>query len=157
LDFYFFGFVSLLLFYETYIRLLNNKKNPIIQGNFLLFITIFLAFLLGYPFLAFLIPRVVHDLSAMIFYFFHDYNRNKDDKKNSIFKIIPYTKKYFFIWPVLFSFLFANILYELAIRMEIMAFVLFSIGLIHYFIEDFIWKKDGLHRREITLNVDFRK
>lgn len=157
LDFYFFGFVTLILFYNTHQRYLNNKKNPIIQGNFLFVVTIYLTFLLGYPFFSFLIPRILHDLTAIIFYLFHDYNRNKTEKKNSIFRIIPYTEKYFFIYPLLFSFLFANFLFELAIRTEVMAIFLFSMGLTHYFIEDFIWKKGGIHRREILIDVDFRK
>jgi hypothetical protein len=156
LDFYFFGVVSVFLFYKTFCQYLKNNKNPIILGNSLLLVTIYLTFLLGYPFFSFLIPRIIHDLTAMIFYLFHDYNRNINEKKNSIFKIIPYTQKYFFIWPFLFSILFANFLFELAIRFEVMAIFLFSLGLLHYFVEDFIWKKDGLHRREIFVNVDFR-
>jgi hypothetical protein len=151
LDFYFFGIVALLLFSYTVRGYLKNKKNLIIFGNFLLLVSIYLAYLLGYPFFSFLIPRVIHDLSAIIFYIFHDYNRNKREKKNLIFKVIPHTEKYFFIWPILFSFLFANFLFEIAIKIEIISFLLFGMGLIHYLIEDFIWKRDGLHRREIFL------
>jgi len=151
LELHLFGLVTLAYFYDSY-----KNSGAIAWGNFFLLMTICLSYILGYPFFSFLIPRVIHDFTAMIFYIFHDYNRNKNEKKNLLFKFIPYSKKYFFIWPILFSFLFANLLFELAIRIEIIAFFSFGIGLLHYFLEDFIWKREGLHRREIAINVDIR-
>jgi len=148
LEYHFLAIIFLVFFFNSYRR---PKKGFIVWGNFFLLLTIVLSYILGYPFFSFLIPRIIHDLTAMIFYGFHDYNRNKAKKNNVLFSFLPYSQKYFFLLPILFSFIFANFLFELAIRIEVIAIFSFGLGLLHYFLEDFIWKKEGPHRREVAI------
>ena len=48
--------------------------------------------LAGYPFLAILLPRIVHDVTAFIFYVVHDRNRNRGASHNVLIRAFSFTR-----------------------------------------------------------------
>jgi hypothetical protein len=133
-------------------------------ANTILVISSFYLYLNQYYFLAILVPRLVHDATAYLFYVTHDYNRHHDSPENFLYRYtcrlnIPIV----IVLPIL-SFLLAfllqaygnDILYliiELLFGVEIynvVTLIVFGyLSLMHYYTESFTWKKDSPYRQYI--------
>ncbi len=133
-------------------------------ANSFLVIASFYLYLQEYYFLAILVPRLVHDATAYLFYVTHDYNRHHDLPQNFIY---CYTERLnipiVIVLPVL-SFLLAFILQAygndifkkitgVLFGYEIYNFVTLGVlgylALMHYYTEAFTWKKDSPYRKYI--------
>lgn len=101
----------------------------------------------GYPILALIVPRVIHDLTAYAYYVTHDTNRFNQKQTNAIYRA---TSR--FRLPIFF----ANPLISIALAYAIVQLnstailsVLTCVFFLHYYTESFIWKNDTLHRTQI--------
>lgn len=108
-----------------------------------------LFFEMGYPFFSILVPRVVHDVTAFLFYTVHDYNRNSQGVKNKLFHLS-------FGRPALVPYLTGLLAIAVAMPFTIfetshvlIAYIVYVVSTFHYFTESFAWRLNSIHRRSI--------
>ena len=133
-------------------------------ANTILVITSFYLYLNQYYFLAILVPRLVHDATAYLFYVTHDYNRHHDSPENFLYRYTGSLNIPIVIVLPLISFFLAfvlqaygnDIIYsivELLFGVEIynvVTLIVFGyLALMHYYTESFTWKKDSPYRKYI--------
>lgn len=133
----------------------EEKKNIYLTFFMLSFGASAILFGLGYTLLGLLSMRIVHDITAFIFYGVHNHNR-KSAGSNPLFTLpILHTFS-----PLILTILFAltfNLFYIAIVRsltdIPTAAFILIGFyyitSIIHYFIEGRIWKKGSLARNYI--------
>lgn len=124
----------------------------------------FYLYLQQYYFLAIMIPRLVHDATAYIFYVTHDYNKHHQQPKNIIYRSAAYCNIPIFIVLPLLSFMLAfalqaygddvvnlisKTLFEVDIHKAVTVGLLGYLALMHYFTEAFTWKQDSPYRQFI--------
>jgi len=134
-------------------------------ANILLVLTSFYLYLHQYYFLAILVPRLVHDTTAYIFYVTHDYNKHHLRPKNTIYRCAAYFNLPIFIVLPLISFVLAfvlqaygdsvvnmisNLFFGTNIRKAVTVGFLGYLGLMHYYTEAFTWKNDSPYRQFIA-------
>ncbi len=107
-----------------------------------------LALALGYPFFVATTLRIVHDLTAFIFYIIHDLNRNKDTMHNLIYRYVLPRRSLFVIGIPLFGVLLTYIAQGGTSSMVIQAFAIIAVT--HFYIEGFMWKNGTPHRAQLT-------
>ncbi len=133
-------------------------------ANTILVLSSYYLYLNQYYFLAILVPRLVHDATAYLFYVTHDYNRHHGSPENYLYR---YTSRLnipiVIVLPLLsFSLAFLlqaygndifNIMIELLFGIEIynvVTLIVFGyLSLMHYYTESFTWKKDSPYRKYI--------
>ena len=107
-----------------------------------------LAYALGYPFFVSTALRIVHDLTAFIFYIIHDMNRNRVIMHNLIYRfILPKTSLFVVGIPAL-AVLLTYFAQGEGTSMVIQAFFLLAVS--HFYIEGFMWKNGSPHRAALT-------
>lgn len=105
--------------------------------------------LAGYGFLATLVPRVIHDLTAFTIYMVHDRNRNALTVHNPVYAL----PKKLGISPLVLcvplsiaiSYFFMNVLGNLFL---VSLFVV-SLNFMHYYMEGHMWKRGTPHRQHV--------
>lgn len=161
------GGLSVLLAFST---MINQRSVPSVFGkvflwaNTLLVLSSYYLFINGYLFLAILVPRLVHDTTAFIFYVTHDYNRHNGHPQNFIYSCAENLKINIFIVLPAISFAVAFVLQQYGdyyfnvmteflfgteIRKAITLVFLGYLALMHYYTESFTWKGDSPYRRYI--------
>ena len=120
----------------------------------------------GYPFLAILGPRLVHDLTAFTFYVAHDVNRHGTEPQNLLYRLVSKLGiGIFWVCPVvavLLTFLiasFANPLAKLVVTpmlgenlpYRVSFLIVGYLGLLHYYTEAFTWQSGSVYRQHISL------
>jgi hypothetical protein len=133
--------------------------------NSLLVLSSFHLYVQQYYFLAILVPRLVHDATAYIFYITHDYNKHHNQPQNLIYRLAQrYKVPYFIVLPLIsFSLAFGlqsygdyavnlmvHHLFGMEIRKAITLGLLGYLGLMHYYTESFTWKQDSPYRKFIS-------
>lgn len=115
---------------------------------------VFIFFLLDMPFFAILGPRVVHDITAFMFYVTHDTNRFKAGGKNWIFNTLKCIQIPIFIMGPIVAILLAQFLnlYE-DINYSIWFNIVIFFTFIHYYTESFSWQNGSLHRKYISIKM----
>ncbi len=136
-------------------------------SNVLLVVSSFYLFVQQYYFLAILVPRLVHDATAYVFYVVHDYNRHHSHPQNFIYRTAARCYVPIFIVLPVCSFLLAfalqsygdnaiNVLTEfffgVEIRKAITLGLLGYLALMHYYTEAFTWKQGSPYRRFIAFS-----
>jgi hypothetical protein len=140
----------LVLAFTTY-RLSRRSKTK--WGSSYLWANCFLIFFVlyssaqGYVFFAILGPRIVHDLSAFVFYVAHDHNRNDPKAKNLIFRMFSPRIPLVLIGPVC-AIALANLFLSYQSHYWMERFLV-AISFFHYYLEGFIWKRGSPHRRAL--------
>lgn len=102
---------------------------------------------IGYPILALIVPRVIHDLTAYTYYITHDSNRFKQKQTNIIYKTTSRLKLPIFVANPLISIALAFAIVQL--NSSALLAVLTCVFFLHYYTESFIWKSDTMHRMQI--------
>ena len=136
-------------------------------SNIFLVLSSFYLFVQQYYFLAILVPRLVHDATAYIFYVTHDYNRHHNHPQNFLYRYAArWNLNIFIVLPVC-SFALAFILqaygdnmvsiltetfFGVEIRKAITLGLLGYLALMHYYTEAFTWKQDSPYRRFIAFS-----
>jgi hypothetical protein len=136
-------------------------------SNTLLVLSSFYLYVEQYYFLAILVPRLVHDTTAYIFYVTHDYNKHREQPRNIIYRLARRCNIPIFIVLPAISFGLAfilqsygdsfvnfimNTLFGFEIRKAITVGLLGYLALLHYYTEAFTWKQDSPYRRFITFS-----
>ncbi len=117
-----------------------------------------------YYFIAILVPRLIHDITAYSFYITHDYNKHHPQAQNLLYR---YAKKFhlhiFIVLPIL-SFALAFLLqaygdeminlitrnlFDFEIYKAVTLGVIGYLALMHYYSESFIWSADSPLRQHI--------
>ena len=133
-------------------------------SNSLLIVSSFYMYIQQYYFLAILIPRLVHDATAYVFYVSHDYNKHHQKPQNTLYKYAARCNIQVFLVLPIMSFVLAyllqaygdqlvNIISGFFFGTEIYkAITLGLIGylsLMHYYTESFTWQAGSPLRRYI--------
>lgn len=136
-------------------------------SNTLLIVSSFYMYTQQYYFLAILIPRLVHDATAYVFYVTHDYNKHHYQPQNLIYKYAARCNLHVFLVLPLISFGFAyllqaygdelvNLITQFFFSSEIyQAITLGLIGylsLMHYYTEAFTWQAGSPYRKYIRFS-----
>lgn len=137
-------------------------------ANSLLVIASFYLYMQQYYFMAILVPRLVHDATAYLFYVTHDYNRHHAVPDNIIYR---YTSRVnipiVIVLPVLsFSLAFllqaygndlvktiTGVLFGYEMYNFVTLGVIGYLSLMHYYTESFTWKKDSPYRKYIGFKL----
>jgi hypothetical protein len=103
--------------------------------------------ILGYPMLTVLMPRVVHDLTALYVYGVHDDNRQRSANANVLYRALSFTG----LSPRWLSPLVAVGLAALVREMptEYRAHLVYWVSGMHYTMESFAWRSGTLNRRSL--------
>lgn len=136
-------------------------------SNTLLIVSSFFMYSQQYYFLAILIPRLVHDATAYVFYVTHDYNKHQQKPKNTIYQYAARCHVHVFLVLPLMSFMLTyllqaygddlvNLISQFFFGSEIYrAITLGLIGylsLMHYYTESFSWKSGSPLRKYIRFS-----
>ncbi len=117
--------------------------------NLMMFGSIFIFAIFDYFIFALIVPRVIHDITAFVIYSNHDANKFTIEKNHLIYAILLKTPISIRIAsPVL------GVLIALIIKNSPAWFILYSMlvfDFLHYYIESFIWKKEGSHRKYLKI------
>ncbi len=135
-------------------------------ANALMVLQSALLYAWGYPFLAILGPRLVHDLTAFTFYVTHDVNRHGAEPQNLLYRLAgKLGLGVFWVSPVvavLLTYLivrFADPLTQLVAE-PVLGYsppraagflVAGYLGLLHYYTEAFTWREGSPYRRHVAL------
>jgi len=134
-------------------------------SNVGLVISSFYLFVQQYYFFAILVPRLVHDATAYLFYVTHDYNKHNRHPQNFIYRQAWRCHLHVFIVLPLFSFFLTFILqaygdkavnvvtgffFGMEISKAVTLGLLGYLGLMHYYTEAFTWKQGSPYRRFIA-------
>jgi len=135
-----------------------------IWANSLLIISSFYFYVQEYYFLAILIPRLVHDATAYVFYVTHDVNKHGENPQNFIYRWAKKVKLNVFIILPLASFVLTYVLqvygdqwvnaitqffFGMEIRKAISLGLIGYFSLMHYYTEAFTWKHGSPYRQYI--------
>jgi hypothetical protein len=105
----------------------------------------------GYIFLAVFVVRFVHDITAFLFYITHEVNRNKEQIKNSLYKVVPLMPFSLIIIVPLFAIFIGLLLRESIPGVENTFVVLMLFGFTHYYLESIMWKSSSPHRQQVKV------
>lgn len=136
-------------------------------ANIFLVLSSFYLYVQQYYFLAILVPRLVHDATAYIFYVAHDYNKHRLQPQNMIYRFSASCHLPIIIVLPILSFTLAFVLqaygdsivnlvtrylFDVEIRKVITVGLLGYLALMHYYTEAFTWKQDSPYRRFIVFS-----
>lgn len=156
------GLVCTALLCERYLTTQSGRY--FLWFNVLLVLSSFYLFVQHYYFLAILIPRLVHDVTAYIFYVVHDYNKHRRQPQNFMYRYAARCHLPVFIVLPLCSIALTFVLqaygdsavnaitelfFGVEIRKAITLGLLGYLALMHYYTEAFTWKQGSPYRRFI--------
>jgi hypothetical protein len=133
-------------------------------ANTFLVLASFYLYLQEYYFLAILVPRLVHDATAYLFYITHDYNRHHDSPENFLYHYTSRLNIPIIIVLPIISFALAFLIQAYGNQVfrtitgvlfgyEIYNFatlgILGYLALMHYYTESFTWKTGSPYRQYI--------
>ena len=159
------GLVLSALYSQRYVTTAFGKW--FLWSNVFLVLSSFYLYLQQYYFLAILVPRLVHDATAYIFYVTHDYNRHHDHPQNFLYRYAARWHIHVFIVLPVCSFALAFVLqaygddlikqlteffFGVGIRKAVTLGLLGYLALMHYYTESFTWKQDSPYRRYIAFS-----
>ncbi len=136
-------------------------------ANTMLIVSSFYFYTQQYYFLAILIPRLVHDSTAYVFYVTHDYNKHHQRPQNLIYKYADRCNLHVFLVLPLLSFILTYLLqaygdeliniitrffFDTEIRKAITLGLVGYLSLMHYYTEAFTWQTGSPMRHYIRFS-----
>ncbi|MSP27735.1 MAG: hypothetical protein EXR80_04675 [Methylococcales bacterium] len=136
-------------------------------SNVLLILASFYFYVQQYYFFAILVPRLVHDATAYIFYVTHDYNKHHAQPQNFMYRAAKRCRLSVFVVLPLLSFTLAFVLqnygdhivstitrelFGTEIRQVVSLGLLGYLALMHYYTESFTWKHGSPYRQFISFS-----
>lgn len=115
----------------------------------LLLIGSYVWVVIGYFFFAIFVIRFVHDTTAFIFYAVHDSNRNAVTNNNLVYTFGKSLHVPLLLITPAFGIVVAYVLQKYGITFSQSAGIVIILGVTHYYIESFMWKRDALHRTQL--------
>ncbi|WAK00705.1 hypothetical protein [Methylobacter sp. YRD-M1] len=134
-------------------------------ANTLLVLSSFYLYVQQYYFLAILVPRLVHDATAYVFYVTHDYNKHYPQPQNFIYRYAARCNMHVFLVLPLISIVLAFVLrnygdaavnlithyiFNVELHRSIAVGLLTYLAYMHYYTEAFTWKQGSPYRRFIA-------
>ncbi len=134
-------------------------------ANVFLVLSSFYLYVEQYYFLAILVPRLVHDATAYIFYVTHDYNKHHQQPQNFLYRCAARCHVHVFLVLPISSFLLTFVLqsygddwvnvisqtlFGTQIRKAVTLGFLGYLALMHYYTEAFTWKQGSPYRQFIA-------
>lgn len=150
---------------QRYVKTSLGKS--FLWANTLLIVSSCYLYSQQYYFMAILVPRLVHDATAYVFYVTHEYNRHAQTPGNALYKLAARCNIYVFIvLPVLsFTLTFvlqaygdafvnwlSETLFEIKIRKAITVGLIGYLSLMHYYTEAFVWQAGSPLRKYIRFS-----
>ena len=118
-------------------------------ANMVLIGTEFYLFSEGYYLFVVVVGRVIHEFTAWPIYMVHDHNRNVAGGKNWIFGLFRGVLPQGVLTLVVAFGVGIALTYMLS-SVPLLASVLVSLSLYHYYTESFLWRKESLLRRNVA-------
>jgi hypothetical protein len=123
----------------------NNRKGTwYLYSNLVMLVAVYAFLQLGYGVFVIMVPRFVHDITAFYIYALHDHNRNLQTRHNYIYR------SFSFLSPLIVCPVLAVTLSVVLEQSVWFVAPLLIMGLLHYYVEGFIWRGDTLHRRQVA-------
>lgn len=159
------GLIVIALLCQRYVTTQLGKW--FLWSNVFLVLSSFYLFTQQYYFFAILVPRLVHDATAYIFYVVHDYNKHQRQPQNAMYRYAARCHLPIFVVLPLCSFLLAFVLqsygdsafntlteflFGVEINKAISLGLLGYLALMHYYTEAFTWKQGSPYRRFIAFS-----
>jgi hypothetical protein len=156
------GLIGSALLCQRYVKTAFGKG--FLWANVLLILSSFYLYAQQYYFLAILVPRLVHDVTAYIFYVTHDYNKHHQQSQNALYRLSKTCQLPIVVVLPALSFALAFVLqaygdfwvgqlteffFGVEIRKVITIGLIGYLGLMHYYTESFTWKQDSPYRQFI--------
>lgn len=157
-----FGLILSSVLCQRYLKTSFGKY--FLWSNTLLIVSSFYMYSQQYYFLAILMPRLVHDATAYVFYVAHDYNKHYQSAQNTLFKYAERCHIHVFLVLPVLSFALAFILqaygdelvnrisrffFDTEIRKAITLGLIGYLSLMHYYTEAFTWQSGSPLRKYI--------
>jgi hypothetical protein len=157
------GLVFVTVYCQRYID--NSMGKTFLWANTVLVLSSFYLYLQQYYFLAILMPRLVHDATAYIFYVTHDYNKHAQQPQNWLYQAAKRCNVHvFLVLPLLSALLtlvlqvygdelvrfITKTLFDVEVRKAITLGLIGYLSLMHYYTEAFIWKHGSPLRQFIA-------
>jgi hypothetical protein len=136
-------------------------------SNTMLIVSSFYFYSQQYYFLAILVPRLVHDATAYVFYVAHDYNKHHEKPQNSLYRYAARCKLHIFLVLPLMSFgltyllqaygdqmvnLISQTLFGTEVYKAITLGLIGYLSLMHYYTEAFSWQAGSPLRKYIRFS-----
>ena len=159
------GLILSTILCQRYIKTRFGKY--FLWSNTFLIVSSFYFYTQQYYFLSILIPRLVHDATAYIFYITHDYNKHHESPKNSLYHYAKRCHVHVFVVLPLASFILTYLLqaygdqwvnvitdffFDMEIRKAITVGLIGYFALMHYYTESFVWQAGSPMRRFIRFS-----
>lgn len=162
--------LTLLLLVSTSICqrwVLNGFGRSFLWANSLLVVGSWYVYTQEYYFMAILMPRLVHDITAYSFYVTHDVNRHGVSPQNGLFKMARAARvPVFVVLPALSLMLtyllqaygdalvdfLAQTLFSIQIYKAVTLGLIGYLALMHYYTESFVWAANSPLRRYIRFS-----
>ncbi len=156
------GLVLSSVLVQRYVKSTDGKC--FLWANTLLIVCCFYMFTQTYYFLAILMPRLVHDATAYVFYVTHDYNKHHMKPQNLLYQYAKRCNVHVFLVLPLLSLVLTfilqlygddmvNFISEYILGVEVRKAVTLGLvgylSLMHYYTEAFIWKSGSPLRQFI--------
>ncbi|HLX64337.1 MAG TPA: hypothetical protein VKX17_23895 [Planctomycetota bacterium] len=157
--------VTLVLACVLYRRIAQPMGRAFFVANSAMTMTSVILYSKQYYFFAVLGPRVVHDVTAFVFYMAHDYNRHHAQAKNSLYKMLNALHvSAFLAVPVLaiavtfalqaygdqaFDAMTVR-LFNVSVPNAITLGFIGYLSLLHYYTEAFTWKGDSPYKKYVA-------
>lgn len=159
--------VLLLVTLVCHRHVVSRFGHAFLWANSLLVMCTWYVYSEGYYFLAILMPRLIHDISAYSFYITHDVNRHGEQPRNTLFSLarichlpvawvlpvlsfaLTYVlQAYGDVWVnLILQYLFATQIYKV-VTLGLIGYL----ALMHYYTEAFIWAAESPLRRYIRFS-----
>jgi hypothetical protein len=124
----------------------NSKGTLYLYANLAMLVAVCGFWQLGYAVFVIMVPRFVHDLTALYIYAVHDHNRNVQTRHNYIYR------SFSFLSPLIVCPALAIVLTAVLEPYAWFVAPLIIITLLHYYTESFIWRGDSPHRRQVAFH-----
>jgi hypothetical protein len=146
-------FLFLSLSYGAYKPAHTPMLKLYILGNIAAVVLSVALYSIYYSLLAVLMGRVIHDVSAFIFYILHDMNRNRTKARNIFFRAFRFTHIPIYVLGPLGAFLLAYPIsyFSFFHPQEIMYKIFAFLAMMHYCTDSSVWKKGSPHRDYIRV------
>lgn len=159
------GLILSTIFCQRYVSTQFGKL--FLWSNSFLVISSFYFYVEQYYFLAILIPRLVHDTTAYIFYVTHDYNKHHKNQQNIIYKYAKRCNLHVFLVLPLASFVLTYLLqhygdiwinlitdffFGMNVRISIASVIVTYVSLMHFYAESFLWQANSPMRKFILFS-----
>jgi len=103
----------------------------------------------GYGFLATLVPRIIHDLTAFWIYMVHDQNRNAAKMHNPMYVLPKHVGIPPVLWCVPLSLAISYLLMEVLGTIYAVSLFVVALNFMHYYMEGHMWKRGTPHRQHV--------